>query len=288
MKRVSEQPPLTGRDEHGPRSSVLSLVSFSMTAAVTDGSDKRSADLSRERMEELLEAYLEVYGRRLRINEALEVRHNPDLDVRPFKMRLPIFGPIRNRGGTTYFDDKPHLRQLAELHADAYQLAPLFGNVEGYQREVLFEDIPLRKDGDPYTVHDVETLADDIKDAFDDQATELRRHPLIFLGPSRIISSLKPDPIRGDLEGIQSLRALSQDLRFLMPPRAPKDRLYVFPSTTRLAHLEVRPPVGEVEFGSPVREVDRFLIEAEARNRLRVRNRELVEGFAIEDPEEDS
>lgn len=238
-------------------------------------------ELSEERRRELQEFYSEKYRDRLRIQDILQPEVVEGLTEQKYSMHFPIFGPHRNRGGRVHFDDKPHIQQLADRHADAYQLAPLYGEVEGYEGEPLFSHATVPNEDTPYPSDAHERIAEELLAAIRNLGL-LSYGPPVFVGPSSVIPALRGPSVFNPPQAIRELRNLSPNARFKIIPRAPRDRVYVLPYSTEVAELHVRPRVGEVEFGQPLRQENRFVIEARAWNRLEVADGSLVLGLALQ------
>lgn len=250
-----------------------------------EGRDTSSHEpsISEKKFEELKRTYTRAYRRRLSIDRILVSETSPDLDRHSFSSEFPVFGPIRNRGGSVYFDDGPHVSQFAERHADAFQLGPLYGNVEGYTGDVLFgSDIPIQNEGNPLPSDDPSALAQLILEEVPPPEST-SDGALLVVGQSTALARLKHGGAIDATGPVQELRRMQPGIRPILVPGAPRNRLYALPLSRNVAVLKTDPGIGEVRFGEPVKHPDRFTIRAKSMNRLELRDVSRIWGFAVQD-----
>lgn len=240
--------------------------------------------LDETEFEDYKNTYREAFNQELRLGDILEDEPWEDRDaLQEYTMGLPLFGPYRTRNSSSYFDDRPLIRQLAQRHAAAYQLAPLYGNVEGYSGDHLFsEGIELHSEDNPFTPNEIEALFEEIANRCAEKSLVRPGEPLVLVGSARFLAPVRGRPLKGPVPGVKRLRSLTTDLRAKTVPRAPRDRIYVLPHSKRVARLLVSPELGEVEFKEPIPKDDRFVIPVKAWNKLHIDQLEQVLGFAVD------
>jgi len=195
-------------------------------------------------------------------------------------MKFPVYGPHRNRGDSaSYFDDRPHVQDYAELHADAFQLGPLTGEVQGYGGDHLLGDEVQEMSRAPLELANSEEIHGLIGTALQESGYWPSTEHVV-VGPSGYISDLLYDAEEPE-ETVSRLE--SDELDWVGVPKLSAERIYIVPRTEEVAVLHTDPCLGEVRFGEPEAELRRYVIQARACNRLEIRDGEAVRSIRIED-----